>query len=848
MTLATGSSPQGSEFYDTEAITYVGDGTFVLGEERYRQVNLFTYRPGSTLQRSDVQTVKLATTIGNTGLEGISYDPQTSTPGKPGFVAVKELDPKGIFQTDVDFGAGTATNGSPTTDEATNLFDPSLVATDDFSDVFALSNLPNLTGPDSDNLLIISQQSGKIVNVSRSGQVESTLTIADAAAPLSVPDETHEGVTMDRDGTIYTVNENGGGDSSHPQLWVYAPTAAPSPRIAVTEVAPWGGNASYGADWFELTNTGSADIDLTGWMMDDGSKSFSASVALRGITTLAAGTSAVFLEDTGGLDDGALTAAFSQAWFGSPTPPANLSIGFYGGSGVGLSANGDGVNIFDASGGYRTGVAFGAATDNVTFDNSARLGSTAGPVPISTLAVDGVNKAFVAPSGELGSPAGLTPVTTPPPSGGSVVITEVAPWASGNSPYAADWFELTNTGSTSVNLTGWTMDDGSNLAANSVPLVGVASLPPGESAVFLEDTGGDDATIRAGFAQAWFSLNALPAGFSLGFYGGSGVGLSTGGDAVNIFDVAGNRVTGVAFGASPTTAPLATFDNTSGAGSTSLPLPVISALSVAGTNGAFLAADGQEIGSPAGAGPSDRTPPTIVAAATPLPNAYGYNSSSVTVSYTCTDAGVGVDDAASSLGDDVLTVSGTATGICIDLAGNSASASYTAQIDTVGPSVVFAGNAGSYGILDTVSITCTAGDALSGLASSTCPAAHGPGWSFGAGAHTLSAQASDKAGNVSSASATFTVTVAAGDLSRLTTQFVQSSTRFQASNPLVKYLVSAIVGLSSQAVLDSAAAAHRPAAKAALLRAYAGWVDGLAASRWLTPSQAATLTSLSAAM
>src|SRR5262249_26300730 len=43
MALAAGSSPQGTEFYDTEGIAYVGGGRFVLTEERYRQVDLFTY-------------------------------------------------------------------------------------------------------------------------------------------------------------------------------------------------------------------------------------------------------------------------------------------------------------------------------------------------------------------------------------------------------------------------------------------------------------------------------------------------------------------------------------------------------------------------------------------------------------------------------------------------------------------------------------------------------------------------------------------------------------------------------------------------------------------------------------
>ena len=37
-----------------------------------------------------------------------------------------------------------------------------------------------------------------------------------------------EGVTMDRDGNLYVVNENGGGDTNHPQLWVYAPSTVPN--------------------------------------------------------------------------------------------------------------------------------------------------------------------------------------------------------------------------------------------------------------------------------------------------------------------------------------------------------------------------------------------------------------------------------------------------------------------------------------------------------------------------------------------------------------------------------------------------------------------------------------------
>ena len=75
MTLAQGSSPQGTEFYDSEGITYIGNGQFVMTEERDRQVVLFTYTAGTTLTRSNAKTVKLGTFVNNTGTEGLYYDP-----------------------------------------------------------------------------------------------------------------------------------------------------------------------------------------------------------------------------------------------------------------------------------------------------------------------------------------------------------------------------------------------------------------------------------------------------------------------------------------------------------------------------------------------------------------------------------------------------------------------------------------------------------------------------------------------------------------------------------------------------------------------------------------------------
>ncbi|MES2575910.1 MAG: SdiA-regulated domain-containing protein, partial [Bacteroidota bacterium] len=111
MTLAQGSSPQGTDFYDSEGITYIGNGQFVMTEERDRKVVLFTYAAGTTLTRANTKTVTLGTFVNNTGTEGLSYDPKTN-----GYIVLKEISPIGIFQTGIDFNAGTATNGSSSTD------------------------------------------------------------------------------------------------------------------------------------------------------------------------------------------------------------------------------------------------------------------------------------------------------------------------------------------------------------------------------------------------------------------------------------------------------------------------------------------------------------------------------------------------------------------------------------------------------------------------------------------------------------------------------------------------------------------------------------------------------------
>lgn len=147
-----------------------------------------------------------------------------------------------------------------------------------------------------------------------------------------------------------------------------------------------------------------------------------------------------------------------------------------------------------------------------------------------------------------------------------------------------------------MNLTGWKVDDSSATLATAVELVGVSALPAGASAVFFEGT--DEAAFELAFAQSWFGQNLFDGGFFFGHYTGGGVGLSTGGDGVTLFAADGTLVTGVAFGASGTVAPIATFDNAEGLGSNAPPFPVLQTLSTAGVDGAFVAVDGHAVGSP----------------------------------------------------------------------------------------------------------------------------------------------------------------------------------------------------------------------------------------------------------
>ena len=214
------------------------------------------------------------------------------------------------------------------------------------------------------------------------------------------------------------------------------------------------------------------------------------------------------------------------------------------------------------------------------------------------------------------------------PASAAIVITEVDPYGSnGSDGYSADWFELTNTGTTAVSIAGDTMIDShawsdsssttsnpyttgtisvgnTGKAAAALSIAGGAtSIAAGQSVIFLESssTAANSGTLIANFESAWFG-SKVPTNLAVGVYDDAGnFGLSQGAsgdvasDMVNIFSgstSSASLLASVAFGFDTGT-PMGTFDNTAG-----LNNAVLTTKSAVGVNGAALSNSGLEIGSP----------------------------------------------------------------------------------------------------------------------------------------------------------------------------------------------------------------------------------------------------------
>ncbi len=204
-------------FLDTEGLTYVGNGQFVVTEERRQQAFLLNYTGGGSVNKSTLGMAQLGPQLGdgdagNVGIEGISYDPVSHD-----FLFVKEKSPQQVNRAALAFDGSTPTVASVFGSPETKL------GLTDLSDIQALSTVASLRGtPDGDNFLIFSQESRRLVETNRNGDVLSFFDLPGSS--------TAEGVTIDGEGNIYIIDEG-------VRMYVLAP---PAPAPVPLPAAVWG--------------------------------------------------------------------------------------------------------------------------------------------------------------------------------------------------------------------------------------------------------------------------------------------------------------------------------------------------------------------------------------------------------------------------------------------------------------------------------------------------------------------------------------------------------------------------------------------------------------------------------
>jgi uncharacterized protein YjiK len=554
MTLAADpAKAQGTYFYDPEGIAYIGNNKFALVEERFRQLNEFTYVPNTTLGAAGVRTVKLGTTIGNIGIEGLSFDPKTG-----GYLAVKESGPVGIFQSTVDFAAGTASNGSATTENSVNLFDPTKIGLSAINDVFSLSNILPSTAGDYSDMLILSASAGKIVKMDRSGNLLGTLDVGSAAQ--------NEGMTMDTAGNIYVVSEIGGG-AGRPELLVYSPTRAKTAvGIGSNLYLTFNQSIVTGTGNFVISN-GASDTRTIA-VSDATQVSISEkTVTINPTTDLAAGTTYTVTYASGVIKDtkGNAASAVSGNTIGftttgvvdtvaptlASTSPVDNAAGITS-SRVILTFS---ENVVAGSGNIvitsaldtrtisvtdTTQVTFSGNTANINPSADLQKGVSYNVTIASGVIKDGAGNSFAGISSAtvLNFDTAAAPVPTTP----TLLITEVNSNAAGG-----DFFELYNYGTSAVDISGWKWGDNKFSFTDSAiaTFASGTTVAAGQRLIVMNVLSG-----AAAFRTAW----GLAADFPIAITDVAGPGLGSG-DAVVVYNAAGTVIVSLNYGADATGFP-----------------------------------------------------------------------------------------------------------------------------------------------------------------------------------------------------------------------------------------------------------------------------------------------------
>lgn len=178
-------------FDDTEGVVYLGNQRYAIIEEDRRTIALATIGELTRwVYREDATLFSLPlTSYNNKGFEGISYDASRDT-----LTIVNEKRPRAIYQV-----SGLITQQRNITVSSPWDLEDNTLGSSDFSGVHY--------NADSNSLLLLSDESNKISEVTSDGQLLSEYSFNGGWLDFSDKVPQAEGITMDNEGTLYVLSE-----------------------------------------------------------------------------------------------------------------------------------------------------------------------------------------------------------------------------------------------------------------------------------------------------------------------------------------------------------------------------------------------------------------------------------------------------------------------------------------------------------------------------------------------------------------------------------------------------------------------------------------------------------------